>query len=337
MMDTSVSQERSFKFVAYYLMKIQLIQYYDKFVQAGLGDKECVFLKNEQLEGLDIPSAHRLLILSCFNPVEAHIVRRQKQFSIIGTRRSSTPSPPASPVSVNLLTVYQEPLLCSPNTPKSIVLTNATITSKPDVSRAENNFESDINFRSIPIKAQFKRSEPKHASNIPFLLCASESIRTNEHISIFPETPEETLKSSVSSIPRESDYKTTTFKSSSTSNKLKLKMPCILEKREHRKEGREKAPIARYCASSTITTKQGQLRSRSGKGGRAKVTSCQYHYDKKATCGSNCVGHKYFPRGTPVPRGFYAIAKGNHIESHVPVYKKYKEQSRKARKRQNGN
>jgi len=51
--------------------------------------------------------------------------------------------------------------------------------------------------------------------------------------------------------------------------------------------------------------------------------SCQYHYDKKASCNETCMGHIYFPRGTNIPREFWKIAKGNHIEEHVAIFKAF--------------
>jgi len=51
--------------------------------------------------------------------------------------------------------------------------------------------------------------------------------------------------------------------------------------------------------------------------------SCQYHYDKKASCNESCMGHIYFPRGTYIPKEFWKIAKGNHIEEHVAIFKAF--------------
>jgi len=57
----------------------------------------------------------------------------------------------------------------------------------------------------------------------------------------------------------------------------------------------------------------------------ASGRSCQYHYDKKATCDSYCIGHYYFPRGEPIPEEFWQVAKGNHIGQHVKAFRIFKE------------
>jgi len=322
---SKVQPKHSFKFVRYYLHKVDLMRYYNVFVREGLGDHEVVFLTNSQLEKLNIPYAHRIIILSCFNPSQATVARHQQLIINVAkndgvsynhalSKKSSFCLPSESILTGEFKNEFQVGI----SKPDSLH-------SKSIVCTTENEFIFDCAYNNIMPKKQLKKTDNINACNISNLLCTSETVMEVEPSSLTKENMEvTTIRTSTILLPNEDSSDDVNYFYPKSKQGYKIKI--INQKRESRKESRL---LAEPTYSRNTKRVLEILHAKGRKGNKDKATSCQYHYDKKAACDTNCVGHKYFPRGTEVPNKFYMLAKGNHIELHAPLYEKYKNQRKK--------
>jgi len=301
-----------------------MMRYFNVFVGAGLGDNEVVFLTESQLEKLNIPYAHRIIILSCFNPSQASIARCRRLFKNVAKNDG---------VSHNVRSKKSSFYLPSDSIQTGEFKNEFQVgISKPDTFHSssvvctENEFFLDCAYNNVMPKKQLKKIDNVNSCSSSNLLCSRETAMEVEPSSALTKENMKitTITTSTILLPNEdsSDDANYFYPKSKQGYKIQI----INQKKELRKESR-----LLLGPTYTHNTKRVlEIRHTKGrKGNIGKSTSCQYHYDKKAACDINCVGHKYFPRGTEVPNKFYMLAKGNHIELHVPLYEKYQNQRKK--------
>jgi len=293
------------------LLFLNLEKYLDNFVKAEITDAVLLLINENSLKEIDIPVGPRLLIL--------HTIRMWQEkanFSrdMCTNSALTPPSPPLNSPAISPPTRTPTPPISS----DIDIIDNSNTSSPSSFMTGQLHILQNRDFNFVETKHELSPTptlthSPKTSVQGVNNYCLS-SLFAQQYTPSITIIENDRDSSSLQAPPTKKLRVDTYNGAVPLQNDLKEEKS--LSKKRKLCEKKVQTEFKLY----TSPLNEAQLNKKNASG-----RSCQYHYDKKATCDNYCIGHYYFPRGEPIPDNFWQFAKGNHIEQHVKAFRRFKE------------